>query len=193
MTILASEIIGKAKLLIQDLDAERWGDPEWLGWMNDGRREVVSIRPTALTKLSQVKLATGVRQSIPADGSTFIDAPGLRRVSIRLMDAQTPTWRAATQQKAAKAFLFDPAEPTVFLVSPPSDGTQTIDVRHSAVPQPITASDPIGLDDLYANPLLDYLLYRAYLKESEFIGNAEKALLYRKAFEAGMGLRAAPQ
>jgi len=39
----------------------------------------------------------------------------------------------------------------------------------------------INLDDTYANPLLDYMLYRAYSKDAEQAGNAQRAMAHYQA------------
>ena len=120
-------------------------------------------------------------------------APGraARKVTRRLMDAQTPNWHSQTQSAVVQQYVYEPMSPKTFYVDPPSNGTTQAEVLYEASPPDVaTLSGVIALDDVYANALLDYLLYRAYSKDSEFIGNAERAVLYRKAFETSLGLKA---
>ena len=57
----------------------------------------------------------------------------------------------------------------------------------------------ISIPDIYANALLDYILYRAYSKDSEYAGNAQRAQSHYGAFVNTMGVEikatvaAAPQ
>ena len=202
-TILASATIGKAKILVQDTSTVRWQDAEWLGWLNDGQREIAIIRPSAYTKIASIPLVAGTRQTLPADGVAFVEfmrnmgvggaTPGraARKVTRRLMDAQTPNWHSQTQSAVVQQYVYEPMSPKTFYVDPPSNGTTQAEVLYEASPPDVaTLSSVIALDDVYANALLDYLLYRAYSKDSEFIGNAERAVLYRKAFETSLGLKA---
>ena len=203
-TILASAIIGKAQILAQDTTAIRWSLAEWLGWLNDGQREIAMIKANAYTKVANVTLVAGTKQTLPADGIEFIEyirsmgvggsTPGLsaRKVSRRIMDSQTPGWHSATPTVAAQHYIFEPLAPKVFYLYPPSTGTAPAECLYSASPPDVaTAATVISLDDVYSNALLDYLLYRAYSKDSESVGNAERAMLSRKAFETSLGMKAA--
>jgi len=201
-TILASAIIGRCQILAQDTSAIRWTMPEWLMWLNDGQREVAIIKPSAFTKIGNVTLVAGTRQSLPADGVEFIEyirsmgvggtIPGsvARKVQRRLMDSQTPNWHSVSATAAPTHYIFDPLAPKTFYVYPPSLGTTQSEILYGASPPDVTAvSNVISLDDVYANVLLDYMLYRAYGKDNEFVGNAERSVLYRKAFETSLGLK----
>ena len=201
-TILASTQIAKAQILSQDTTAIRWAMSEWLGWLNDGQREIAIIRPSAYSKIANVPLVAGTRQTLPADAVAFVEfmrnmgvggaVPGqsARPVTRRLMDSQTPNWHSQTQSAVVQHYIFEPLSPKTFYVYPPSLGTTQVEVLYEASPPDVaTVSSVISLDDVYANALLDYLMYRAYSKDSEFIGNAERAVLYRKAFETSLGLK----
>lgn len=45
----------------------------------------------------------------------------------------------------------------------------------------------ITLDDIYANALLDYILYRAYSKDADYAGNAQRAIAAYEAFLRSIG------
>jgi hypothetical protein len=42
------------------------------------------------------------------------------------------------------------------------------------------------LPDIYGNVLADYILYRAYTKDSEYAGNAQRAQAHYAAFQAAL-------
>jgi hypothetical protein len=44
----------------------------------------------------------------------------------------------------------------------------------------------ISVPDIYANTLVDYVLYRAYTKDAEFAGNAQRATAHYGAFSAAL-------
>lgn len=204
MTTLASALIGKAKILAQDTTAIRWTDPEWLGWLSDGQREICIIRPSAYSKIANVTLAAGTKQSIPADGVEFIEyiramgasgtVPGLaaRKVPRRMLDASIPGWHLTAGAAAVPIhYVYEPQAPKFFYVYPASTGAQLVEILYAASPIDVASTaTAIALDDVYGGPLIDYMMYRAYLKDSEFQGNAERSLLFRKAFENTMGLKA---
>jgi hypothetical protein len=45
------------------------------------------------------------------------------------------------------------------------------------------------LDDIYANCLLDYILYRAYQKDSEYAGNAQRSMMHYQGFSNALGIK----
>lgn len=201
MATLASALIGKAKILAQDTTAIRWPDVEWLGWMTDAEREICIIRPSAFSKIASIPIIAGSKQAIPAGGIVFIEyiramgaggaTPGnvARKVPRQLLDSQNPSWHMMAATAAPTHYVFEPQAPKTFYVYPPNVGGQTSEVIYGATPAPITEVwNNINLDDVYGSPIIDYMMYRAYLKDSEMIGNAERSMLFRKAFENTMGL-----
>lgn len=202
-TITANSIISKAQILAQDTTGVRWPAAEWLGWLNDGQREIAIARKDSFTKIASVPLVAGTKQTIPGDGIMFIEyiramgvggaTPGAaaRKVNRRLLDSQIPNWHTTPPTASPQHYVFEPLAPKTFYVYPPSVGGVQAEILYSASPTDVTdPANPISVDDIYATVLLDYLLYRAYSKDSEFVGNAERALVYRKAFENALGLKA---
>ena len=47
----------------------------------------------------------------------------------------------------------------------------------------------ISLDDIYANALLDFILYRAYSKDAEFAANAVRSNAHLTAFGSSLGVK----
>lgn len=207
-TILASAIIGKARILLQDAGAVRYTDPELLGWLNDGQREIAVLttsggRP-AYTRIANVSLVAGTKQSGPTDCVAMLDVmrnmgasgttPGaaLRKMNRRSMDAILPNWHSVAATAVVQHYDVDPGSPTTFYVYPPADGTSKLEVMYAALTADVAAvGNAITLDDQYANSLLEYLLFRAFSKDNEFIGNAEQAMFHRRTFETSIGLNPA--
>lgn len=46
----------------------------------------------------------------------------------------------------------------------------------------------ITIDDIYSNSLLDYVLYRAYMKDADYAANADRALAAYAAFQKSLGM-----
>jgi hypothetical protein len=95
--------------------------------------------------------------------------------------------------------MFDPRLPKQFLVYPPATASAQLEVAYALVPAPHTLTeaqliDPttaevIRIDDVYANPLLDYMLYRAFSKDSEQANNASRAMAHYQAAVASLGIK----
>lgn len=195
-TIQASKIIEDARVLLQDPTGIRWPDDEMLSWLSAGQREIVALRPDTNPKTVNFTPVTGSRQVIPSDGHAFIDVPANvngRAVTVvpkHLMDSQTPNWRSSTASNTALHVVFDPRTPKAFFLFPPATSGSSIELVYAVSPAELTTlSQVISIDDIYANPLTDYVCYRAYAKDLETIGNAERAKMYRAAFENTITLK----
>jgi hypothetical protein len=201
VTIAASVLINQAKTIAQDTSATRWLDAEWLDWLNAGQREIVTVSPDAGRTVANLTTVAGTKQSLPA-GATFLHrlirnmgaggaSPGEapRPVPMDLMDRQFPTWHADTTGAAVKNYMYDPAVPLVYYVWPPMTGATQVEAEYTALPSDLVSSaNNIGVPDRFANALLDYMLYRAFSKEIELPGMADRAALHRGYFEKALGL-----
>lgn len=199
MTIFAKEITNRAATIIQDETGTRWPVEELLDWLNDGQREIVLLKPDASIKNESMALTSGTKQNLPTDGIALIDVPRnmgsgesagkvIRHIQRRILDDQLPNWHTASAQSAVDHFAFDARDPKHFYVYPPSDGTSQVEVIYSAAPDVIASKeDEISLDDIYSNALLDYILYRAYSKDSDYTGNDNRAMAARSSFLQSLG------
>jgi hypothetical protein len=190
-TITAGAVIDKAEIVIQDTTNIRWPQTELLGWLNDGQREVVLHKPSASVINASVALTVGVtKQTIPAAGVQLIDVvrnmgsagstpgPAIRIVSREILDSQVPTWHAdANASGDIKHYMFDPRDPKTFYVYPKAPATAWfVELVYASSPVDCaTISSTIALDDIYANALMNYVLFRAYSKDSTFAQNATLA------------------
>lgn len=200
-TITAQNIIDKAEIILQDTTNTRWPEDELLGWLNDGQREIVLNKPDANPTNESVALTAGTKQSIPTsgmqllkvvrnmgtDGSTVGRAITL--IDQRILDEQRSDWHTETQVAAIKHYSFDERDPRHFYVYPPADGTSQIELVYASAPADLDIGDTISIDDIYANALLDYVLYRAYAKDADYAVNNQRVLSAYKSFLSSLGKR----
>lgn len=200
-TITAAELISRAEKIVVDAGATRWGEAEWLEWLNDGQREIATLVPDSSSKIANVDLVAGTKQSTPSDCIRMLRfirnmgaggaTPGtvVRQVSQALMDLQRPTWHIDTASATVKNVMYDPDVPGVFYNWPPLSGATKIEAAYSALPADLDdAADAISLDDDYSNPLLDYMLYRAFSKDVEIEGLGARADAHYAAMMRSLGL-----
>ena len=70
-----------------------------------------------------------------------------------------------------------------------------IQLVYSTAPSDIAISNfsndntVISVDDVYANCLLDFMLYRSYQKDSEYAGNSERSMMHYSAFANALGIK----
>lgn len=197
-TILASAILNKAAVLLQDtLDANiRWPLTELLGWLNDGQRDIVLQKPNAYTKNAVLTLVGGTKQALPSDGITLIDVVrnmgtsgaepgrGVRIAMREILDAQTPDWHASTTSSRVVHYMYSRLDPKNFYVFPPQPSAPcgSVEIIYSAAPADATLVSVITVDDIYAPALLDYVLYRAYSKDAEYTQDQNRAATHFQAY-----------
>lgn len=112
----------------------------------------------------------------------------IRVVDRDVLDAQHSQWHDSAvlaQQKEVKHFCFDDVDPTNFYVFPGNDGTGVVEAVISRSPVDVVPvgdvnqlssyAQDISVADIYANALLDYVLFRAYSKDADYAGNAERS------------------
>lgn len=204
-TLTAGMLIDRASTLLQDATNVRWPRTELLGWLNDGQRLIVLLLPDAYTAMEAVTATSSAQTTfnIPATGIRLIDVlhntsstkRAVRQIDRSVLDAQYPTWRSDAAASDAKHFAFDKRNPKVFYVYPALNSGSGVMVVYSASPADITAeATTITLDDVYGTALIDFMVYRAYLKDAEYSANDSRAKGAYETFIASLtGKRAADQ
>lgn len=205
MTISAQSIIRRCIDTLQDSTSIRWPVAELVRYLNDGQREVILYRPDAMVTNAVVTCTAGSKQAIPANGAKLIEvirnSSGSRRAvrmtNREILDAQSPGWHSVPGATELLHFMYDPRDPKVFYVYPPAAVGASLDIVYSAYPTDIVepadgalytaVTGNIGLPDIYGNVLQDYVLYRAYSKDSEYAGNAARAQAHYQLFASALG------
>ena len=78
--------------------------------------------------------------------------------------------------------MFNIRDPRKFYVYPGVSGSAYVEVVYSKNPTNLSAgTDLIQVDDIFANALINFVLYRAFLKESEYAANVAVASGYFNA------------
>lgn len=206
MPISAQSILKRVATTLNDITSVRWGVPELVAYLNDAQREILMHRPDALNTTGTMALAAGTRQALPPTALKLIDvirntnAPrtAVTQVPMGQLDTVVPGWHGLTGRAAIQHFMFDPLEPRVFYVYPPAAPGASIEVKFSTAPTDIadpgegsTYADVMGdisLPDTYGNVIADYVLYRAYSKNTEFAGDAARASGYYQLFATSLGV-----
>lgn len=209
MAVTAQSIIRRAVETLNDTTSVRWPVAELVRYLNDGQREVGTYRPDALVSGTTVNLVAGSKQSLPGNGIKLLDivrnastsSRAIRMASRQILDAQVPNWHSLTGVTEILHFTYDPRDPLVFYVYPPAASSgASVYMIYAGTPTAITepadgatfsaVSGNIGVPDIYANALVDYVLYRAYTKDTEYAGNAARATAHYQAFTNALTVEA---
>lgn len=200
--MLGSDVVSRARYVLNDADATRWTDAELALWINDGCRLIAIARPDSCAVEATMSLAAGSKQTIAGltpPGLRLLDVVratasgrGIKLVDRQVLDAYEANWHAATQAVPVH-WVFDPRTPKTFYVYPPALVNTQVDLVYTRDPITVAAgtlgSQTLSIDDIYIGALTDYVLFRAYAKDSDETHNAGLAAGYLAAAQAALGVK----
>jgi len=202
-----ANILSRVEGTLQDTSNVRWTEAELLNYINDAQREITNVQPGATALHANVQLVTGTKQAIPSDGLKLIsvirnmsDASGgatggraIRLVSWDILDTQDPDWHDptvtgdATHGTTPKHFLVDENDPLNYYIYPGIAGNAYVEIVYSQRPTDLAnTSATIAVPDNYSNAIIDYTLFRAFSKDAEFAGNAQRAATHYQLFSVSV-------
>lgn len=202
MTVSVQSVIDRVQTTLQDTTGVRWPVlNELVLWINDAQREIALLKPDASAKNTTITLTTGTKQEIPSDGNRLLRvvrnmsaaSGGTGKRSVRLvqrevLDAQTPDWHDptvtgdASHTNLVKHYVYDEQNPRNFYVYPGVSGTAYIEIVYSANPSTVAQGDNLVIPDIYANAVMNYVLYMAYMKDADYAGNNQRAASHFQIF-----------
>lgn len=206
-TTTAISIINRAKTILQDTTTAgvQWPSTELQDWLNAAQNEIIQYRPDAVVVNDTAfePVTDESRQSLPAAGLKLIDVVrntgstsnmrAIRRIERAILDDQLPNWHASTTTVDIEHFVYDERDPKTFYLYPRPKLGCKIHIIYTSVPTPISLSKfdgtddtKISVDDIYANAILDYILYRAFSKDAEYTQDMNRATGHYAAFKAAM-------
>jgi hypothetical protein len=212
VTFTTADVMTRAATTIGDEQFVRWSAQELHRYLNDGLRAIVAIKPNAKSKTVTLDLVEGTMQTLPEDYTILsrvsrnITSDGNGTGAIRtldsrsVVDAMLPGWQDETVipfARVVKHVIHDLADPATFYVVPGNDATGHIEAVVGAYPaaSPVPGANPsaigsytdaVDLADIYLNPLVDYLIHRAYAKDARVAGSAARAAAHYEMFTGGV-------
>jgi hypothetical protein len=201
--LTAGTIIDKVSTILLDTSNVRWTRAELLGWLNEAQKVVVAAKPSASVVTASIRLAAGTKQAIPTAGWLLLDitrnmgttgataGAAIRIVTREVLDAFQPTWHSATATDAVENYIFSLNDEETFYVYPPNTGDGYVEMSYSKVPTVITSEGSvIGVSDMYESVLIDYVCYRAHIKDSEYAAGVQLASTFLSSVQMALGLKA---
>lgn len=210
-TVKVVDLLAKAQTILLDASGARWPLLELQGWLNDGYRETLVLRPDSNTLIGEYVCIAGARQLLTSSFANADRLVSVQRntaatskkgvvtlVSRSSLDSALRTWYAETGSVDVELYMFDARTPREFLVYPPATVLARLEVAYAQVPSPHTltaeqlanpaTAEVIRIADTFANALTDYVLYRAFSKDAEVQGNATRAVAHYQAYQNALGV-----
>ena len=197
----AYNLILRAQGILQDTTGQQWSDQDLLREVNAGQTMLAVLAPDACTVKRAVRLVSGVRQQLPAD---CIEALGVSRnlgsdgltvgnvifpVDLANLSGFDPGWEAGTPASVVSGFHYDANLPREFIVYPPAVAGIYVEAAMKITPAVILYDDAgawqtagLSISPKYEEALLEFVLFRAYAKDSEDAQNLNRSNLHQQAF-----------
>lgn len=205
MATVASTIINDASTQLNDAGVTRWTTAELLSYLNRGQLEIATLVPNSNTATVSKQLAAGAKQTAPSDSIRIIefvrnmgangstDGNAIRQIERKAMDRYIPSWSSDTATAVVVHAMYDAEDNNaVFYVWPPQPviTPQYIELIYSQIPATIAAStNNITIADYYSNALLDYVLYRAFDKDSDSANQSARSQAHYQTFVSAIGAK----
>ncbi len=192
--IPVDDLLRRASALLLDEGFVRWTESELLDWLHDALAAIVVRRPSSLADIETLTLVEGAVQDLGLSGVMDVirvlpSGRPLSRASRAHLDAADPDWYArAVTERIVNYAIDDRAEGIFYVYPPAADGTQ-VEALVWRVPDTKPAKGgQVDIGREYLNPLLNYIAFRAFSKDSEY-ANGQIAASYYQLFEADLGIQ----
>lgn len=178
-----------------------WSLAELVQYTNEALAATAAVKPDMFVRQEAVSLVAGTLQRIPDGGVALLNVTHnevsgrvITQVDGGLLNEANRFWPAATRQTDVEHFAADPRDPTRFDVTPPNDGTGSVQMTWGAVPDPVTGSsgEELDISPSYEPILINYILGRCYEKNTT-AGNPAKAMSFKNQWGVMVGLKSKGQ
>ena len=196
MAFTADDYITDAAELYGDTVYTRVTVLNWIKYLNAAIRALILVRPDAGATTENVLLVPGVLQTLPSDALRLLDitrnmgtagttagkiiTPSARKH----LDYANLLWPAGTGDVAVDNFSYNKENPQIYYVTPPIHATTAVyvEMQTSQLPTTITDEDDVmETNDVFFEPLVQYMLYKAYSVDDEDV-EFSKAIAFMQNF-----------
>ena len=181
-TITVEALVNRAADILADPDNVRWTRTELLSHFNDAQRACVLHRPEVNPMVADFDCVAGTMQALPDGAFELIsvirnkDSSKTRPIVHERrenLDRYNKTWHDAPSPFVqVYVYTYEPQFRNRFFLYPAPPANHTIEIVYSKIPATVTdEAVVIEIDDVYEPGLLNFMLFRAYSKDSGVEGN----------------------
>lgn len=200
MTTIA-DVIGRVNTQLKDTLWARWPLAELCDYFNDALCAILLVRPEAGAELAHLPCVAGTRQQLPAGIFRLLeivrvhDGQALLPVPREVLDSQYPDWHQLTGP--VERYCYSDKIPLIYYLFPGAAEALTLEAVVCRTPTAVsittlqdeTAQQSVPLDPVYINPLIDWMLYRAFSKDNEGGANVALAMQHYHVFAEQLGIK----
>ena len=185
--MLVSDMLNRASIELTDTQRIGWGLEDLISYYNSAISAIASARPDIFIKTQSFACAAGTRQTAPAGTIKLIDierntltGKSIRYVSRADLESLIPSWASSTGGEEAELYIHEPTNITAFwlLSILPTPATRAM----------VESGAQVEVDDRYITPCLDWIMYRAFMRDSEVTANASRGQLHLQSFTQALSV-----
>jgi hypothetical protein len=210
MPLLAGELFYSCAAELNDLGPPahvRWTEAELADYLTGGIAQLAALKPTLFTLFNAIQLGPGTVQSVPGEFTELIDVlynlnpDGTQgeRIVLASFTAARAMGRFSCVDNSpyqVRSVTIHPDNDTYFYVDPPVPELGPFPAVWALVrlgPTIIrSATDAVTManttPETYREPLKDWMLYRAFAKDTESVNSNELSQAHYKAFIQFLGV-----
>lgn len=194
MSFLASTVLDKASLFLEDPDKARWSNNTLISFLNDGLKRLIVIDTSANPQYTAHPLDMGAKQSISnnalylldvlynTDVTGVVQGKAPLRVKKATLDFTNPKWTQTTKQDTVQFYMYELEDNNTFYVYPPNTGDGFLYIKEAQFLTEVTApTDSIPLSFEYQLALSYYICFSCFMMDTDTANDA-KAERYRSLF-----------
>jgi len=209
MANTVQDVTDRAMAVLVEDGTGQWLTTELVDWYNSGQLAIATAKFDANPILAAVALDQGIKQvlTVPAIaigritrnmGSTgLVPGAAITLTDFDILTLNDPMWTTATFTATAKHYSLDPLDPLAFWVYPGNSGGNYIEIEYSKPPTAVVydagpgtwATTEIEIKTGYFDTLVNYVLWRAFSKDTGSVGNLTRAAAYETSYYAAIGVK----
>lgn len=194
------DLLERVSIELTDITRVSWSAADLVSYYNSAIAAIANYRPDVFAQTLEFTCEAGTRQAMPVGAVKLIEVE--RNTSGRKirfykrgeLDDLDPEWMTGTDATAAEAYLHEPTNPRIFWLYPGVAAGVKVDVVLSALPAPVELAQvesgvALQVDDTFLTPCMDWIIYRAYLRDSDDTANSARGQLHLQAFAQYLGIK----
>lgn len=184
-----SELIDQVAAQIVDVNHVRWTRPELLDFLNMGLSSLIIKRPD-IARTTATQIADTAKINIPDDAYSIITLNHVNNRAVQFVDINklnqlNPEWR--NDIGAPLLWTRNELDNESFYLYPAPDQGYEMEVVYAKAIKVESETEDFPIKQIYSSILFDYMIYRAFAKDSEQPGEAEKARYHLMVFKDALG------
>lgn len=194
------DLLERASIELTDKPRTYWSLDDLVHYYNSAIASIANYRPDLFSTTQTISCVAGTRQALPAGAIKLIEVErntGGRKIRYfdrGQLDDLDPEWVTRTGAAEAEAYLHEPANPRTFWLHPGVAAGVKVDLVLSVLPAPVTvaqveAGSVMQVDDTYLTPCMDWIIFRAYMRDSDETANSARGQLHLQAFAQYLGIK----